>query len=159
MTSIDLTPIISQALDCLYTNDRYLIVHEGLTLPNMDSHVSERGIVFRFGIYLQQHIYKHPILQDYNIDAEYNRNHDNVKALPDTQWAKNGALPDLIIHKRGSNENNLLVVEFKAWWSDGSLIEADKEKLIAFKKPPYRYKNALLLILNKERYSMEWIGG
>lgn len=158
MTSEQLEPIIHQALDCLYENDSYLIIHQGITLPNMDSHVSERGIVFRFGIYFQWLASQHSVFKDFNIDTEYNRNLDNVKSLPNTRWAKNGALPDLIVHKRGDNENNLLVVEFKPWWSNHQLINQDREKLSAFKNMPYNYKHALLVLLNQDRFELEWIG-
>lgn len=159
MTSEQLEPIIRQALDSLYENDSYLIMHQGIALPNMDSHVSERGIVFRFGIYFQRLASHHSTLQGFNIDTEYNRNLDNVKSLPNTRWAQNGALPDLIVHKRGTNENNLLVIEFKAWWSSRQLIIQDREKLSAFQCKPYNYKNTLLVLLNQGDYSLEWIGG
>ncbi len=159
MTAEQLKPLIQQALEWLYNNDDYLIMHKGIQLREKDIHVSERGIVFRFGVYFQRIALQHPMLHAYNIDTEYNRNLDNVKSLPHTQWAETGALPDLIVHKRGNNKNNLLVVEFKAWWSKTNLIEQDRKKLSAFKRDPYNYKNALLVHLNQDGYQLEWIEG
>lgn len=157
MRSEQLEPIIRQALDFLYVHDRYLILHEGVILQDMDVHVSERGIVFRFGTYFQILSGTHSILEHFDIDTEYNRNLDEVKSLPDTRWAIYGAFPDLIVHKRGTNRQNLLVVEFKCWWSDPQLLKQDREKLLAFKNEPYNYKNALLVLINQENYHLEWI--
>ena len=79
---------------------------------NFDAvHNSERGIVFRFGIYLDK--LKLPVLHEYDIDVEYDRNIDCKKCVPG--W-ENGCYPDIIIHKRGTNTDNLLILEFKTWW-------------------------------------------
>lgn len=47
-----------------------------------------------------------------DLDSEYNRNKADKKFLP--SW-KSGCYPDIIIHKRGSNDDNFLVIEFKTW--------------------------------------------
>ena len=44
----DIERCINRALDLLYENDEYLIMHGGIA---QEDHVSERGIVFRFGVY------------------------------------------------------------------------------------------------------------
>ena len=50
-------------------------------LTNFDAvHNSERGIVFRFGIYLDK--LKLPVLHEYDIDVEYDRNIDCKKCVP-----------------------------------------------------------------------------
>ena len=47
---------------------------------NFDAvHNSERGIVFRFGIYLDK--LKLPVLHEYDIDVEYDRNIDKGDML------------------------------------------------------------------------------
>jgi hypothetical protein len=160
MTS-ELEKLIDIALCKLYCKDKYLIVHKpcneiNTTPRNGKTYVSERAIVFRFGIYLQELVYLSEDFKDYHIDVEYNRNLNNVKCLPKSQWEK-GAYPDLIIHKRGSNDSNLLVVEFKAWWSDASLEKNDREKLERFKKPPYNYSYALFIKIKEEKPEWDWI--
>jgi hypothetical protein len=150
--------LIDTALCKLYYNDKYLIVHKPCkkTSRATRGHVSERAIVFRFCIYLQELAYQSEDFKDYHIDSEYNRNLDAKKSLPNPQWA-NGVYPDLIIHKRGNNDSNLLVVEFKAWWSNASLEENDRKKLMSFKREPYNYPYALFIKINKEEPKCDWI--
>ena len=155
----NLETAISDALDILYSKDKYLISHKPFYTSNEnDIHVSERGIVFRFGIYFQEIFNQSHLLLNYNIDTEYNRNFDKPKTLPNTPWEDgHGAYPDLIVHERGSNNSNLLIIEFKTWWSDPYTIDLDRTKLKAFKEPPYNYKYALLVVLNKTEPTLEWI--
>ena len=56
--------------------------------------------------------------------SEYNKNHGNVKT---SRRFPKGLRPDLIIHKRDSNEENKLVAEFKGWWNND--INDDIQKL------------------------------
>jgi hypothetical protein len=50
-------------------------------------------------------------LRTYNLDCEYNKNCNDIKETP---RCPKGTKPDLIIHKRGNNDNNLLIIEFKS---------------------------------------------
>jgi hypothetical protein len=154
----EIQKLINSSLDKLYLEDKYLIEHKSNNSNNKNKqHVSERAIVFRFGIYLQELVYQSEYFKYYNIDMEYNRNHDDCKSLSNPKW-KHGAYPDLIIHKRGSNKSNLLVIEFKTWWNDiQSANNDDKEKLRGFKQPPYSYQHALFIMLNKYEPKLEWI--
>ena len=70
----------------------------------LDVHAHERSICFRFGTYLNKYIESNSFLKKYDLDAEYNRDIDMIKRLPG--WP-NGCYPDLILHKRGNNENNI----------------------------------------------------
>ena len=65
---------INRALDLLYEKDEYLIAHPG---PKREDHVSERGIVFRFGVYFDW-LFRESISGDYHIDTEYNRDEDEI---------------------------------------------------------------------------------
>lgn len=132
--------VIADSLQNLYKQDQYLIAHD------YDNHVSERSIAFRFGVYFDQLSKEHFI--DYNVDMEYNRNMHDLKRLP--SW-KNGAVPDLILHKRGTNDYNLLIAEIKPWWNQNQ--EDDKQKIEEFCDPDgaYRYTyGALILICEEE---------
>lgn len=136
---------IEKAFKDLYKYDKYLIS----TCIKKESHVSERGIVFRFGIYFQNYLMEH--FSDYQLDTEYNRNIANIKKL-----AKEAIYPDLILHKRGHNNDNLLVMEFKTWWN--SDIKHDQEKIKKLMSPEglYKYKYGVIAIINKDKQHLEW---
>ena len=134
--------LISEALTMLYRNDKYLIDH----------HANERAIVFRFGIYFQVLLNKYETYKDYNLDIEYNRNLDDPKRTPNH---KNGIYPDLILHKRGNNNFNLLVIEFKCHWNNQGQ-EKDKSKIGELMSPNgiYNYKEGYTIRLEKEEPSI-----
>ena len=130
------------ALDTVYQKDAYLIHNSNDT---EDNHVSERGIVFRYGIYLDEVVRSEfPLL---NVDTEYNRNRNDLKRLPNR---KHGSYPDLILHERGA-KNNLLVIEFKTWWDSNQ--KEDKSKIEAFCDPSgeYSYKYGVVIMFGKRR--------
>lgn len=95
--------------------------------------VNERSISYRLASYLE------PFFQGWNVDCEYNRNHDDPKRLDirrrnvqsdDTQATT--VFPDIIVHRRGTNEN-FVVIEMKKTSSQES-DDYDLEKLNAFKE-------------------------
>jgi hypothetical protein len=147
-----LEPIIRVALDRLYKEDIYLIEHCGEEADaNNTTHVSERSIVFRFATYLQELAKQDKNLASWNIDIEYNRNQNDVKQ----QNGKN-VCPDLIIHRRGTHEN-LLVIEFKTHWSEEHSIENDREKLQSFLEEKFMYQYALLIIIGQNEPTLKRI--
>lgn len=95
--------------------------------------VNERSISHRLASYLEA------FFQGWNVDCEYNRNHDDPKRLEirrrnvqsdDTQATT--VFPDIIIHRRGSDEN-FVVIEMKKT-SSQETDDYDLEKLKAFKE-------------------------
>lgn len=95
--------------------------------------VNERSISHRLASYLE------PFFQGWNVDCEYNRNHDDPKRLEirrrniqsdDTQATT--VFPDIIVHRRGTDEN-FVVIEMKKTSSQES-DHYDLEKLNAFKE-------------------------
>ncbi len=130
--------LIKLALDKFYQNDKYLL----------DKGVHERSCVFRFAHYLQNLMDESSLFHDYNLDFEYNRNGRFSKS---TSTHLNGTYPDLIIHKRGSNDYNLLIIEFKTYWN--SDISRDINKLSEFidENEKYKYQCARIIILNRTR--------
>lgn len=132
-----LDSLVNQALDMLYERDMHLITNRAVNSRGKDEqhHVGERSIVFRFAHYLLNLIDDNGGFAEYDLDCEYNRNGAECKALPSFP---NGTYPDVIIHKRGSNEHNLLVVEFKTYWNRD--LSNDKKKLFEFTDPNGRYK-------------------
>lgn len=136
---------VRQAIDKLRERDRYLLA----------VNASERSIVHHLAVYLYQEF------ESLNVDVEYNRDEHEVKRLrnlPDVNC--NNVLPDVIVHTRGTNDENLLVVEVK---KRGSENGTDEMKLIEFTKPLSQsglgYYWGLHLILNCEAQandSLRW---
>jgi hypothetical protein len=113
---------IYAALETLIRDDYELLLFD----------INERSISHRFAKYLE------PYFPGWNIDCEYNRNHYNPKRLNinpriirtnDTQART--VFPDIIIHRRGSDEN-LVAIEIKKT-SNRENDSYDLAKLKAFK--------------------------
>ncbi|QLE99570.1 hypothetical protein FLM49_12825 [Neptunomonas phycophila] len=95
--------------------------------------VNERTISHRLASYLE------PFCQGWNVDCEYNRNHDDPKRLEiirrniqsdDTQATT--VFPDIIVHRRGTG-GNFVVIEMKKT-SSREDDHYDLAKLNAFKE-------------------------
>ncbi len=119
---------------------------------------NERSITFRFAMHLQQH------LPDWTVDCEYNRDGIEPKRLghlelyPDSEddEAKT-VFPDVIVHRRGTR-NNHLVLEFK---KSTSRIDRqiDLRKLRGYKQQ-LGYEHALFVEVGTEGQAiitvLEW---
>jgi hypothetical protein len=131
--------IIEKALDKLYTEDLFLI----------SASVNERSIAFRLGLYIEQLKNENTVFKNYHLDSKYNKNKDKFKKTP----AKpNGAIPDLILHKRGNNWNNLMIIEIKRP-NNYRGRNQDIQKLIDFtnKQGNYKYEIGIFIILGHTR--------
>lgn len=134
----------ADALERFYRRDIYL-VYAG---------VHERSLTFRLGMYLQQ------IFPDWDVDCEYNKNRaalGNNKFLSSRcknspQWrcadcrGKRDCtvFPDIIIHRRGTSEN-LLVIEAKIKATCGQKRE-DQDKIEEYLiEPALRYRYGLFI--------------
>ena len=132
-----LNTAIESAIDKLYEKDIYLI----------QTRVHERAIVSRFNIYFQQAL-NLTEFKSYNLDFEYNKDHSNPKR---TVNFRNGTYPDIILHQRGNNEANILVIEFKTWWGKNTDDDIKKLKDFTNQKGKYKYAMGYSIVLNKER--------
>lgn len=122
---LELKPIGRKVLNALSTfleRDEFLL--------QIDA--NERAMTHRVALYLQNEF------PDMNVDCEYNRDDHEPKALylpggdPDLyDTDAQTVYPDIIVHRRGTNDN-LLVVEFKKTSSRVS-SEKDFAKLNQFK--------------------------
>lgn len=137
-----------RSLEKFLSNDRYLIEHD----------LNERTIQFRVALYLQEQF------EDFHVDCEYNRNMEDTKRLAPQD---RGIYPDIIVHRRGSNEENILIVEIKKSndrrGSDGQ--NSDKERIENFcNHAEYRYKYGAFIVFTLtsispcylEFYSQGW---
>lgn len=108
--------VIYKSIDELYQSDSLLL--------NSNFNIHERTVCHRLAIYLEKNIdYK------YNVDVEYNRMRtsydiDDVGEVvgkvinyEDTDEGVSYVYPDIIIHKRDTNIN-ILVIEVKMFWKN-----------------------------------------
>ena len=130
----------TRALAKLYLEDYSLIKRK----------CSERSIVFRLGLYLANDLAESGL----TVDCEYNRNGEKPKSLMN----KHFTYPDIIVHSRGENENNCLVVEVKTP-NDTNLdhFRKDREKLIGFTlETSYRYEQGVHAYIAATTCSLVW---
>ena len=132
-----LKELIKESLIEVYKNDYHLIRNQPLSSEGKDEyhHVGERSIVFRFAHYLQNNIDKDGTFKEYDLDCEYNRNGARTKQLPSFP---NGTYPDVILHKRGRNNGNILIMEFKSYWNRDQ--GKDRIKIQQFTSQTGKYK-------------------
>jgi hypothetical protein len=115
---------LAQAVWNAYLNDRALF-GEGVK--------SERAIVFQVGRYLAQSVDAWP--GSWVVDAEYGRWYPEQGSVARKVLDGHSAIPDLIIHERGT-KRNLLVVEAKVHPVDEDARERDYCKLRGFMTDP-----------------------
>lgn len=141
--------LVRDALKVLYGRDRDLIRRS----------VHEASIAHRLAVYLEILLYQQldlsPFDQSgYDVDVEYNRNGRETKRLV---RGKRGKRPDIIIHERGSNENNLLIIEIKKNepMKNGN---SDDSKLCGAtdENHDFRYKLGLYLSLTHNTAELIW---
>lgn len=111
---------IASALERVYSQDFSLI----------ERRAHERSIAFRFGLYFSEiiELTSFGADEDLTIDVEYNRNLRNAKNMQGFR-ARQGVFPDVILHHRGFNDKNVVIIEFKGYWSGNG---RDDEKLRGF---------------------------
>ena len=126
------------ALQCFYSNDAYLIEYQ----------VAERALTHKLAEYLQK------LFPDYNVDCEYNKVGDGDPKRIDLLMAaqrdcpkdcnkcaanKCVVFPDIIVHKRGRDEN-ILVIEAKTAWSGQAQVNDYKKLQALIDSGEYHYQ-------------------
>ncbi|MGO4374570.1 hypothetical protein AB4Z21_28210 [Paenibacillus sp. MCAF20] len=130
---------LKNAIKRLYYYDKQII----------DNNSSERSITHRFAVHLGTVFY------EWDIDVEYNRNLNDVKRFDaltmqllnnysnniDFLTGRKAVFPDVIIHKRGTN-NNLVAIEVKKSHVSERLEQYDLDKINGYiidKSLNYKY--------------------
>ena len=124
---------------------------------------SERSITHRLAIHLAS------CLPEYDVDCEYNRDGLDIKRLSlsgrnvtEDMLEAVTVFPDIVVHKRGNNESNLLVVEMKKVSTTVS-NDYDIQKLAAFRSEfGYIYSAHITVGLDRSGAilrSVIWTGG
>jgi hypothetical protein len=141
----ELKVIIDEAILRLYNQDPELMEHA----------VNERSVVFRFGLYLNE-LLPSSSFASYNLDCEYNRNMGKPKR---TKNFPAGVIPDVLLHRRNYNEENILVLEFKGFWNKEDR-ENDRKKIIDFTSQAednhYKYGLGGVVELEQGNYKVDY---
>jgi hypothetical protein len=135
---IEIEEVLNGAIDNLISKHPILL----------ELDISERALTHHLANYIRE-----KIPEFYDVDVEYNRHFADPKRinLPsrttnDTDTRARTAFPDIIIHKRNKDSDNLLVLEIK---KPGEDLEYDKLKLAAFVKE-LKYMNAAHIVIRKD---------
>ncbi len=149
MTEKEAREYIRKMLDIFYEKDQFLLNND----------VTERAITHRMGMYLQQ-----ILKESFDVDCEYNRMGKKVgsdvyftegdyfaktvclsgEMVSDESDLGSRVYPDIIVHKRGTAEN-ILIIEVKVKGKIGKR-ERDYKKLKAY-KDNLHYKHAFFIEL------------
>jgi len=116
---------LRSAIRTLFKQDAFLLEHNA----------NERAVSHKLAEYLQQQF------PDYNVDCEYNRDGSDIKKLDGFRECESNktdrVLPDILVHIRGHDEDNLIVIEIKTNLNNES---CDTKKLELFTKQDGSYK-------------------
>lgn len=141
---------IDVALALLKINDNYLLKND----------VNERSITHKFAIYLEQ-----VFGREFDVDCEYNKDiigEDRIKRLyfsnREGTIKYSDVYPDIIVHKRGRRDHNLLVVELKKSTRSMEEIRHDLEKVKCYTEDnglnqlAYQYGAFIKLYCKQNKY-------
>ncbi len=134
----EIQEIIKEVLKKLYEKDKILIENE--THEQAISHVIACYLAKKF--------------ENWDVDCEYNRDLENPKTYLNNSNETKYIRPDIIIHKR-KTEKNLLVIEIKKDAKDAAKEKDIKKLNCMFEK--YGYKYALFINLQSTRQETECI--
>jgi|MTBAKSStandDraft_2_1061841.scaffolds.fasta_scaffold87216_1 hypothetical protein len=137
--------LVINSLKQLCDKDRHLLEND----------LNECSINHKLACHLQNHF------ADWDIDCEYNKNADKVKELDlprdKVNWNDTEAksvFPDIVVHKRGGDGPNLLVIEVKKSTNNSDRTH-DYNKLKAY-GDDLNYSCALFLEIGTKEKSGEW---
>ena len=132
--------LIDFALNEFYQKDKLLVDYKSIK-----ESVAENCMVFRIGWYLLNKIQNDPRYAEVSLDCQYNRNFEHTKGLfketeDGIREKLKDAIPDLLLHKRRDNAENLMVVEFKKGKPAKEQMDIDIEKLCYYTSQENEYK-------------------
>ena len=135
--------IINYALTQFYLNDQALV----RPYDDIKKAVSENCMLFRIGWYMHEYVRSKEKFASINVDCQYNRNFKHSKSmfkstLSGIQTKIKDPIPDLLLHQRGSNDNNLFLIELKKGKPNKPELTNDIEKLCYFTDKSHEYKYA-----------------
>ena len=66
--------------------------------------------------------------------------------------------PDVILHKRGSNDDNILIIEFKTYWNDNQYNDYAKIKEFTDLSGRYAFHNGMAILIAMRRKDVTYRG-
>ena len=128
----------------------------------LDLDVTERALSHHLALYLAQ-----SMPPSFDVDVEYNRHSADPKRLRlprrkalDRELRATTVFPDILVHRRNTDDANLLVLELK---KPGEPLDYDNLKLKAFRRElGYRHTGHLILGRNDNGIvvkRLEWVDG
>lgn len=158
MTDQEIKDSLNKALDWLYDNDHHLL--------NNSAH--ERSIAHCLAVHLKELFHEYDVDVEYDLDAEKTKGNiggklkkeieileselekvkilikyssdESIKEYSDVLIPKS-VYPDIIIHKRQTNQDNLLIIEIKKSLNNNSkAIHLDKIKLQKYTNSHLKYQ-------------------
>ena len=136
MSEEKIKQIIFKSLEKLILKDNLIIVKK----------IKEECINHRFAIYLEdkleEFLSEQNIRELISVDLEYNKNYNNPKKLLiDGNENSKAIRPDIIVHQRDTNDNNLIVIEAKKGYPNKN----DIFKIKGLLNSPYNYNLGFLV--------------
>lgn len=124
---------ITKCVDEFYLNESGLLERE-----NYEVTISSK---------LAQYIFNE--FPRYDVDCEYNKHLDGEKKVDELNQ---NIRPDIIIHRRGTDENNLVYIEIKTDHNrELRTHDYDKIKAMTKQKEKYRYSLGLFIDFNRDK--------
>lgn len=123
---------VRRSMDRVVDNDKWVLDHGP----------SERVVAHRLAVYIEQEF------PEWSTDCEYNRQGeagDRKKVSLNIYRLPKAVDPDIIVHVRGPQGPNLLVIEVKPKSADDTDKEYDRQKLQAYLEKPHAYAFAVFL--------------
>jgi hypothetical protein len=149
MNQSEIEARLREAVNRLYEHDVLLLEYE----------VGERAVTAKLACYLA------PLFPDYDVDVEYNRHGLDPKVLDLPAICHGGGtkliIPDVIVHRRGRDHDNLLVVEVKKETNTESR-DCDRVKIQGMKQH-FKYDWGVLIDMpaglgcRDRQPKMEWL--
>ena len=141
ITLIEAQEIINNALTRFYSQDQALID----SYSSIKNAVSENCMLFRIGWYMHEYVKNKKGFESLSIDCQYNRNFEHPKSmfastLSGIETKIKDPIPDLLLHQRGSNNNNIFLIELKKGKPKKNELDNDVEKLCYFTDDSHEYK-------------------
>jgi hypothetical protein len=113
--------------------------------PLLERDAAERAIAAKLAVHLAV------LFPDHKVDVEYNRHGLDRKRVELPPNCRYGGikliLPDIVVHRRGTDDDNLLVVELKKQTNTKKESrDCDRAKIVAMKRE-FHYQHGVLIDL------------
>ena len=93
--------------------------------------------------------------KEFDVDCEYDKHIDQVKYNSELNQ---NIRPDIIIHKRGTDEDNLVYIEIKTDHNrDSRMFDIEKIKSVTKQDSEFKYRLGLFIDFNREKENSDII--